>query len=106
MSKEAILKIKAAEETAENIRASASAEAKKRIRDTEALGKQLCEETERRVTAENEKKLALIREKADETILKSRETTTDESKQTVGEANLHMREAVRYIIGGIMKECQ
>lgn len=106
MSKEAILKIKAAEETAENIRASASAEAKKRIRDTEALGKQLCEETEHRVTADNEKKLSLIREKADETILRSCENAKGESHKTVDAANLHMREAVRYIIGGIMKECQ
>lgn len=106
MSKEAIMKIKAAEDQANNIRTAADAEAKRRIADTEARGKKFCAETERRVTEENEKKLALIRQKADETVLKSREATLEASKDTTNEAGLHMREAVRYIIGGIMEECQ
>ena len=106
MSKEAIMKIKAAEEQANNIRAAADAEAKRRVANTEARGKQFCAETERRVTDENEKKLTLIRQKADETVLKNREATLAASKDTANEAGLHMREAIRYIIGGIMEECQ
>ena len=106
MSKEAIMKIKAAEEQANNIRAAAAQEAKRRISDTEARGKKFCADTERRISEENEKKLALIRQKADETVLKNREATLSESQQTANEANLHMREAIRYIIGGIMEECQ
>ena len=106
MSKDAIMKIKAAEDQARGIRESAAEEAKRRIQSTELRGKQFCTETERRATEENEKKLALIREKAEQTILKNREATLSASQDAMDEANLHMREAIRYIIGGIMEECQ
>lgn len=106
LSKETILKIKEAEDKAEQIRASASAQAKTRIADTERLGKRLCEQTELRVTGENEQKLELIREKANEMILHSREAAEAEAKENYGSAGLNMREAVRYIIGGITEQCQ
>ncbi|MBQ8140311.1 MAG: hypothetical protein IJ038_01265 [Clostridia bacterium] len=106
MSKETILKIKEAEEQADGIRNAASAEAKRRVSATEAKGKKLCEETELRVTDENKKKLELIRKKADDMILHTKETAEEEARESSNAAGLHLREAVRYIIGGIMEECQ
>ena len=106
MSKETILKIKEAEEKADQIRAAASAQAKNRLKETEALGKKLCEETELKVSAENEKKLALIREKAEEMILHNKAVAKEDAKAESDAAGVHMREAIRYIIGGIMDQCQ
>ncbi len=106
MSKETILKIKEAEEQAESIRANASAQAKARIAETERLGKRLCEQTEARATEENEKKLELIRQKANETVLHSKETAEAEARESHSSAGLNMREAIRYIIGGITEQCQ
>ena len=73
---------------------------------TEEKGKQLCTETEIRATAENEKKLELIRAKADEMINNNKNSASIDSKAVTDAASLHLREAVRYIIGGVMKECQ
>ena len=106
MSKETILKIKEAEKTAEGIRSSAHAEAKARIKDTEVRGKHLCEQTEQRVAEENRQKLELIKAKADEMILHTRQSAQSEADASADSAGSHLREAVRYIIGGIMEECQ
>lgn len=106
LSKETILKIKEAEEQAAQIRASAYAQAKARIAETERLGKRLCEQTEASATEENTKKLELIREKAGETVLNARETAEAEAKEGYSSAGLNMREAIRYIIGGITEQCQ
>lgn len=106
MSRETILKIKEAEAAADKIRVAAETEAKARIKEAEAKGKALCAETEARVSAENEKKLELIRAKADEMINTHKETAKEDSKAVTDAASLHLREAVRYIIGGIMEQCQ
>ena len=106
MSKDSIIKIRDAEKQADEIRASASVQAKNKIRDAEQLGKRLCEDTELQATRENEKKLALIKEKADEMIARSKDSAKEEAKAETDTANLHMREAIRHIIGGIMEQCQ
>ena len=106
MSKETILKIKEAEEQAQSIRANASAQAKARIAETERLGKRLCEQTEARVSEENKQKLELIRQKAEESVLRSRETAEADAKEDFSAAGINMREAIRYIIGGITEQCQ
>jgi len=106
LSRDTILKIKEAEAQADKIRAAAQAEASARIKAAEADGKKLCADTELRVFAENEKKLGLIREKAEEMINGNREASEEESKAVTDSASLHLREAVRYIIGGVMEECQ
>ena len=106
MSKETILKIKEAEDRASAIRSDAMSSAKARIAETERLGKRLCEQTEAKASAENEQKLELIRQKASQTVVNSRESAEAEAKEGFSSAGLNMREAVRYIIGGIMEECQ
>ena len=106
LSKEVILKIKEAEEKADSIRSSASLQAKNKIKNAEAEGKRLCEAAEASAIAENEKKLQLIREKANNMIESSRDSAKQEAKADTDAANIHMREAVRYIIGGITEKCQ
>ncbi len=106
LSGDIILKIREAEAEAEKIREAARAEARDRIKDTETRGKKFCAETEARATAENEKKLELIRNKADEMINNNREAAREDSKEATASASLRLRESIRYIIGGVMEECQ
>ena len=106
MSKETILKIKEAEKTAEDIRVAAHTEAKTRINAAEQKGKKLCADTERKATEENSKKLELISKKADEMILRTKKSAQNDADESSDAAGSHLREAVRYIIGGIMEECQ
>lgn len=106
LSRDTILKIKEAEAQADKIRSAAQAEAKARIKAAEERGKKLCADTEVSASAENEEKLVLIRARADEMINSNKESSREESKALTDEAALHLREAVRYIIGGVMEECQ
>ena len=106
MSKETILKIREAEKAAEDIRAAAHTEAKTRINAAEQKGKRLCEQTEKKATEENARKLELISQKADEMILRTKSSAQKDANDSSDAAGSHLREAVRYIIGGIMEECQ
>ncbi len=106
MSKDVILKIKAAEEEAAKIRADAENAAKEKVRNAHELGKLLCENTEEEATRVNGEKIRLTSEKADELLKRGREDSTAEAQELTKACMPHMEDAVKAIIGGIFEQCQ
>lgn len=106
MSKDLILKIKDAEETAADIRLDAAEQVKERIRRAEAEAALFCEMAERKAEQENAKKIRLTREKADELLAVRTEEAKEEAQMLRVAATPYMREAVRLVVEGVFKLCQ
>ena len=106
MSKQAILKIKEAEATAQKIRADAETEAKRRVREADAEAKRLMASTEAEAERINKERLRLTAERA--------ESLMQEGAQSAGEAAIEvarscepfMDNAVKLIIEGVFEQCQ
>ena len=106
MAQEIIRKIQDAEAQAQQIRADATAEAKRRIAAAEADGKALCEWVEAKCNAENRDKLEQIRSRADQMLAHHAEKAQEEADRMTADAEHRMRDAVRLILGGVMEQCQ
>lgn len=106
MSRESIIKIKEAEESAERIVAEARERAKEMIAHAEADGQALCEATERETAAENAAKLAELRARAGQTAERlngENAKATEEMKKRVA---LRRRIAEKIILRGFDKKCR
>lgn len=106
MSKEIILKIKDAEAEAVRIRNDASEEAAARIRRAETEGKRLCDRAEADAAKVNREKLNITAQRAEELLKRAKESSDAEAQALREEAEFNLREAVRFIIAGVQKQCQ
>ncbi|MBQ8344998.1 MAG: hypothetical protein IJY42_01895 [Clostridia bacterium] len=106
MAREVIMKIKAAEAEAANIRATSAEEAKRRVRSAEQRGKALCEQTEEQTLRANREKLELTRQKAEEMVQASREKANADAAamQAISEKRMHL--AVKMIVEGVWEQCR
>ena len=106
MTKQAVAAIKQAEEQAEvlcRVAAEKAAEMKARI-TKEGLAH--CERTEAEAEAEYRARTEEIRAKANALIEKKRNEALSEAAALAATAELHMEEAVKQIIWGIVEKCQ
>lgn len=106
MSDNAIVKIKAAEAQAAQLRSNATTEARQRVATAEALA---AETVNNRVDAAEksaEERLATITAKAEQIAEKSRREAIAEAVKLKSDAEPHIRTAVKRIIWGILEQCQ
>ena len=106
MSKEIILKIKAAEAEAQKIRNDAADEAAARIRRAETEGKKRCDKAEADAAAINREKLSITSDRADELLKRAKASANTEVAAFKVSAEFNLREAVRFIIAGVEEQCQ
>lgn len=106
MSKEIILKIKDAEAEAQKIRSDAVDEAAARIRRAEIEGKKRCEKAASDAAAVNREKLKITADRADELLVRAKESADAEAEALREAAEFNLREAVRFIIAGVEEQCQ
>lgn len=106
MSKEAVLKIKEAEERARSIIESAQAESRKMIIDAEQRAQKDCDEFERSVKAEYKASVDEVRREVQEIIDRSFAECDRKCGEKEKAAEEHMGEAIKVIILGVMSECQ
>lgn len=106
MSKEAIIKIKQAEAEAQRIRTDAEAEARKRIRAAEERGSLACEKAETEAARINSERLRITRQKAEELTLIAEQAAKAQAEELAAASEQNMKEAVRAIIEGALKECR
>ncbi len=106
MSRESILKIREAEETAGRMIADAKTQAQKLVEEAQAEGKALCARTETEVGAEYGGKLAELGERA----AQMRERVETESREELSsmetEIRLRRRSAEKIIIRGFEQKCR
>lgn len=106
MAREAMLKIKAAEEKAQGIRDDAATKAAEMIATAESEGLSSFEKARDNAEAVNRQKLELITAHANELI----ETTRTESRAEAAKMNRFTlskrRDAVKLIVQGIFEQCQ
>lgn len=106
MSKEAVLKIKEAEQRAQSIIENAQAESRKAIIDAEQRAQRDCDEFERSVKAEYRASVDEVRREVQEIIDKSLAECDRKCGEKENAASEHMSEAIKVIISGVMSECQ
>lgn len=106
MSDNAIVKIKAAETQAAQLRTDATAEARQRVASAEAAA---AETVNNRIDAAEksaDKQLATITAKAEQIAEKSRREAIAEAVKLKSDAEPRIRTAVKRIIWGILEQCQ
>ncbi len=106
MTKEAVEKIKAAEVSAEEIIRMASAEARESIADAKKDAVERQAEAERFEHDKMEKKLAMACEEAQRIISEKAEQSRHEALKIKADASNRLSEAVKLIIGGVVKKWQ
>ena len=106
MSKDAITKIKEAEAEAQKIRADAADSVKEKLRSAEAEGKRMCAEAEAEAVRVNAEKISTTRQKLDTIMSEKRAVAEKSAGDTARSAELNMRDAVKMIVGEVMKQCQ
>lgn len=106
MSKDAIKRIREAEAEAEKIRADAVEAAKEKIRRTEAEGKLLCSKAETDATKVNSEKLAVAEQMISKSLEEKKTAAEKSALAEISKAELNMRDAVKIIVGEVMKQCQ
>lgn len=106
MSRATILKIKEAEEQAQQIRSQARDSAKQMIEKAERDGKELLATTEQRTLSECRAKLAECREEAQRELDKERCALEAEAEKMTLAAENHRKNAVKILVWGISDQCQ
>lgn len=106
MSKEAVTKIKEAEDEALRIKNDAVAKSKQMVEDAEKSGKAHLSSVELKTSAEYEAKLTAMRAAADRAVEKSRTEADAEAEALSKSAGLRMHKAINVIVGGIIEECR
>ena len=106
MSRESILKIKEAEDTALHTVEDAKRRAREMIEQAELEGKALCERTEREATAEYTAMLEQIRERCARLSDKSTAETDEEIAALRREVNLRRKIAEKIIVRGVESKCR
>lgn len=106
MTKQAIAAIKQAEEQAEVLCRVAKEKADEMRKRIEKEGEAHCERIEKETEAEYRVRVAEIKERTDALLEKRREDAISEAAALAAAAELHMEEAVKQIIWGIVEKCQ
>ena len=106
MSKQAILKIKEAEATAQKLRADAEAEAKRRVREAETEAKRLLATTEAEAERINKERLRLTAERADALIQEGEKSAGEAALEVARACEPFMDNAVKLIIEGVFEQCR
>lgn len=106
MSKQAILKIKETEATAQKLRTDAEAEAKRRIREAEAEAKRLIASTEAEAERVNKERLRLTAERAEALMQEGAQSASEAATEVAKSCEPFMDNAVRLIIEGVFEQCQ
>lgn len=106
MSKEAILKIREAEERAELIREAAEAEAQKRIEHAEKEGVALVARMTSAAASDIKDRLYEVTERSGELVDESRQDATADISKLEELARVNMRDASKLIVWGIFDLCQ
>ena len=106
MSKQAILKIKEAEATAQKLRADAESEAKRRIREAEAEAKHLLESTQAEAERINKERLRLTAERAEALMQEGAKDASEAALEVARSCEPFMDNAVKLIVEGVFEQCQ
>ena len=106
LSKETIAAIKAAEATAERIKADATAKSAKMIADEKAAGEALLLKTEAETSAEIEKRFIELDGATERLLEKNRAEAEGEADELKKAALLRSRAAINEIFRGLDRQCQ
>lgn len=106
MAKEAVLRVKNAEEEARKIISDANLEAKKMVEDAKATSLRECEELENNLSLEYKERVKQVKTDSKELIEESLMKTKRRTASMERHARLNMPVAVRYIARRIVGECQ
>ena len=106
MSKEVIKKIREVEAQADKIKSDARDEARARVQKAQIEGKKMYDDQRAKSHQLNVQRLDCTRDKADEFLQKVRTDAAADANKMREEAEFNMREAIRFIISGVEKQCQ
>lgn len=106
MSKEAVAKIKEAEEEALRIKNQAVAKSKEMIDNAEKSGNAHLGSVEKKTSEDYEARLAAMRVAATKALEKSRADIENEAEELRNTAKTKMPKAINVILGGILEECR
>ena len=106
MSKEAVAKIKEAEDEALRIRNDAVAKSKEMLDNAEKSGSAHLSSVEKKTAEDYESRLSAMRKAADKALEKSRADTDAEAEELRRSARQKMPKAINVIVGGIIEECR
>ena len=106
MSKQVIEEIRKAETEAEKVKRAATEKATAMRAAVETQGKTQCEEVLRVTENEYRERLAEIGRRADRLIERKRAEAKLEAVSMCNAAKVHMNEAVKAVVWGIVEKCQ
>lgn len=106
LSDNAIVKIKAAESQAAQIRENATAEARQKVAAAETSAAETVNDRLEAAEKSADEQLATIAAKAEQIAEKSRREAISEAVKLKSEAEPRIRTAVKRIIWGILEQCQ
>lgn len=106
MSDNAIVKIKAAESQAAQIRENATTEARQRVASAEASAAEVVNDRIDAAEKSADEQIATITVKAEQIAEKSRREAIAEAVKLKSDAEPRIRTAVKRIIWGILEQCQ
>ncbi len=106
MSKQVIEEIRKAEAKADEVKRAAGEKAAAMRAAVEAQGRAQSEEVLRVTEAEYSGRLAEIERRADRLIARKREEAEKEAEAICETARVHLNEAVKAVVWGIVEKCQ
>ena len=106
MSRESILKIKEAEESAERIVEEAKLRAREMIEQAEREGRELCLAVEARTTEEITATMAQLRERTESMVERISGEANEAAEEMRKNAVLRQRSAEKIVVRGLMSKCR
>lgn len=106
MSKDAVLRIKEAEDEAKRIIDEAHAEAQKRVTAARSDADKACDTYENELREDFRGRLMQVRETAEQIIERSRTDSAQQYKIGEAMAKRHMNDAVKVILQGVEAQCR